>query len=316
MVGAPDWDLWRTFLAVVETGSLSGAARRLNIAQPTVGRRIEALEAALGGAPRFTRSPGGLRPTRAAEALEPHARAMATAAAALLRTASGAADEVRGTIRLTASEVAAAEILPPILTEFREAWPLVEIELAPSNRLEDLLRREVDIAVRMARPTQDALFARRLGTLTISFHAHRSYLQRHGEPTTMAALRGHTLIGWDRVLSVPRAVAGLDIEVTSEMFALRADSETAQLAYLRAGFGIGACQRQIAARDPELVPILQGQFGFDLEVWVVMHEDLKTDRRMRLMFDHLAAGVKAYVDSGQTPRGRGPIEAPRADTTG
>ena len=223
---------------------------------------------------------------------------MATAAAALLRTASGAADEVRGAIRLTASEIAAAEILPPILTQFREAWPLVEIELAPSNRLEDLLRRDVDIAVRMARPTQGALFARKLGTLYISFHAHRSYLQKHGEPTTMEALRGHTVIGYDRVVSVPRVLESLGFEVTPDLFALRTDSETAQLAYLRAGYGIGACQRQIAAREPNLVPILQGQFGFDLEVWVVMHEDLKTDRRMRLLFDHLAAGVKAYVDGG------------------
>jgi DNA-binding transcriptional LysR family regulator len=100
------------------------------------------------------------------------------------------------------------------------------------------------------------------------------------------------------VVSVPRVLESLGFEVTPDLFALRTDSETAQLAYLRAGYGIGACQRQIAAREPNLVPILQGQFGFDLEVWVVMHEDLKTDRRMRLLFDHLAAGVKAYVDGG------------------
>ena len=123
MARAPDWDLWRSFLAVMDAGSLSGAARGLGIAQPTVGRHIEALEAALESGPLFTRSPGGLRPTRAAQALEPHARAMATAADTLVRTASGDADEVRGVVRLTASEIAAVEILPPILTEFREAWP-------------------------------------------------------------------------------------------------------------------------------------------------------------------------------------------------
>ena len=123
MARAPDWDLWRSFLAVMDAGSLSAAARGLEIAQPTVGRHIEALEAALESGPLFTRSPGGLRPTRAAQALEPHARAMATAADTLVRTASGDADEVRGVVRLTASEIAAVEILPPILTEFREAWP-------------------------------------------------------------------------------------------------------------------------------------------------------------------------------------------------
>jgi DNA-binding transcriptional LysR family regulator len=297
MARAPDWDLWRSFLAVMDAGSLSGAARGLGIAQPTVGRHIEALEETLEGGPLFTRSPGGLRPTRAAQALEPHARAMATAADTLVRTASGDADEVRGAVRLTASEIAAVEILPPILTEFREAWPQVDLELVASNRLEDLLHRDVDIAVRMARPTQDALFARKVGAIHLVFHAHRSYLQKHGEPRTMEELRAHTLVGYDRVRPLAAAVDKLDFEVSNDMFALRTDSDITQLAMLRAGYGIGACQRQIATRDPNLVPLLEDQFGFDLEVWVVMHEDLKTDRRMRLLFDHLVAGLKDYVMS-------------------
>ena len=295
MASAPDWDLWRSFLAVVEAGSLSGAARRLNIAQPTVGRHIEALEASLGGAALFTRSPGGLRPTRAGQALAPHAKAMAVAADTLVRTASGDADTVSGVVRLTASEIVAAEVLPPILTEFREAWPRIDIELVASNRLEDLLHRDVDIAVRMARPTQDALFARKVGSVRIQFYAHRSYLQRRGEPRTLEELADHTLIGFDRSFSIPIATLGLDMEVTSDLFALRTDSELTQLAYLRAGFGIGGCQRHIAARDPNLTPILQDKFGFDLETWVVMHEDLKSDRRLRLLFDHLATGLKTYA---------------------
>jgi DNA-binding transcriptional LysR family regulator len=298
MATAPGWDLWRSFLAVVETGSLSSAARRLGIAQPTVGRHVEALEAALGGAPLFTRSPGGLRPTRIATNLTPHARAMAAAADTLVRTASGDAEGASGVVRLTASEIVAAEVLPPILTSFREAQPRIDIELVASNRLEDLLRRDVDIAVRMSRPTQDALFARKAGSLRIVFYAHRSYLQKHGEPRTLEELRDHTLIGYDRVLTVPAATEGLGIEVTPDLFALRTDSETTQLAYLRAGFGIGGCQRLIAARDPNLVPILEGKFGFSLEAWVVMHEDLKSDRRMRLLFDHLANGLKAYAAQG------------------
>jgi len=297
MARAPDWDLWRSFLAVMDAGSLSAAARGLEIAQPTVGRHIEALEAALEGGPLFTRSPGGLRPTRAAQALEPHARAMATAADTLVRTASGDADEVRGVVRLTASEIAAVEILPPILTEFREAWPQVDLELVASNRLEDLLHRDVDIAVRMARPTQDALFARKVGAIHLVFHAHRSYLQKHGEPRTMEELRTHTVVGYDRVRPLTAAVDKLDFEVSNDMFALRTDSDITQLAMIRAGYGIGACQRQIATRDSNLVPLLEEQFSFDLEVWVVMHEDLKTDRRMRLLFDHLVAGLKVYVSS-------------------
>jgi DNA-binding transcriptional LysR family regulator len=297
MVNAPDWDLWRSFLAVMDAGSLSGAARALAIAQPTVGRHIEALEAALGGGPLFTRSPGGLRATRAAEALEPHARAMAAAADTLLRTASGDADEVRGTIRLTTSEIAAVEVLPPILTEFHETWPQVDLEVVASNRLEDLLRRDVDIAVRMARPTQEALLARKVGNLRLQFFAHRSYLQKHGEPRTMDELRAHTLLGYDRAIPLARVVQQIDIPVTRDLFALHSDSELTQLAMMRAGYGVCPCQPQIARRDPNLVPLLTDQFGFELEVWVVMHEDLKTDRRMRLLFDHLVDGLKTYVDS-------------------
>src|SRR5579862_4697813 len=119
----PDRDLYRAFLGVLESGSLSGAARALGIAQPTVGRHIEALEQALGGTTLFTRSPGGLRPTEAAQALAPHAQAMAAAADALVRTASGEAAGVRGVIRVTASEIVGAEILPAILTEFHEQYP-------------------------------------------------------------------------------------------------------------------------------------------------------------------------------------------------
>jgi DNA-binding transcriptional LysR family regulator len=296
MAQEPDWNLWRSFLAVMETGSLSAAARSLGLAQPTLGRHIEALQAALGGAPLFTRSPGGLRPTRAAEALAPQAQAMAAAARTLLRTASGEAQAVAGTIRLTASEIMAAEVLPPILTDFREAWPAVDLELVASNRLEDLLRRDVDIAVRMARPAQDALLARRIGAVPALFYAHRRYLQRHGEPQTLDDLRRHALIGYDRTRPMERATEMFDFPITPDLFALRTDSELTHLALLRAGFGVSAAQRRIAERDPNLVPILAEAFSFELEVWVVMHEDLRGDRRMRLLFDHLAEGLKAYVE--------------------
>jgi len=291
----PDWDLYRAFLAVLEAGSLSGAARSLGIAQPTVGRHIEALEQALGGAALFTRSPGGLRPTEAAQALAPHAQAMAAAAEALVRTASGEAAGVRGVIRVTASDIVGAEILPAILTDFHEQYPEVAIELVLSNRQEDLLRRDADIAVRMTRPTQNALTARRVGAVRVGFYAHRSYLQKHGMPQNMADLAGHVLIGYDRVSPPRDALEQIDLEVTRDLFTLRTDSDLAQLAAMRAGFGICGCQVGIAERDPNLVAILAGELRFQLEAWVVMHEDLKSNRRMRLMFDHLVEGLKGFV---------------------
>lgn len=291
----PDWDLYRAFLAVLECGSLSGAARRLGIAQPTVGRHIEALEQSLGGARLFTRSPGGLRPTEAAQALAPHAQAMAAAAEALVRTASGEADGLRGVIRVTASDIVGAEILPAILTDFHERYPQVAIELVLSNRQEDLLRRDADIAVRMTRPTQTALTARRVGSVRVGFYAHRRYLERRGSPLSLADLAHHSVIGFDRMAPPRGALDQLDIDVSREVFALRTDSDLAQLAAMRAGFGICGCQPAIAARDPDLIHVLADQFHFDLEAWVVMHEDLKSSRRMRLMFDHLVEGLSEYV---------------------
>jgi DNA-binding transcriptional LysR family regulator len=285
-MAAPDWDHYRSMLAVMDTGSLSGAARVLDLSQPTVGRHIEALEAALD-APLFTRSATGLNPTRLALALEPHARAMAAAAETLARTAAGDPESARGVVRVTASEIVAVEVLPEILTRFRRAHPLIDIELSAANRQEDLLRRDADVAVRMVRPAQDALLARRIGEVRIGMFAHRDYIERFGAPESIDDLHRHTVIGFDRGQMIPSARAAVNIDITPELFALRTDSDIAQIAALRAGFGICGLQEPLAARDPDLVPVLQEQISFPLEVWVVMHEDLRADRRARLMFDHL-----------------------------
>ncbi len=292
----PDWDLYRSLLAVIETGSLSGAARRLGLAQPTVGRHIEALEASLGGLSLFTRSPGGLNPTETALALKPHAEAMSAAAAALVRTAAGGADPERGVIRVSASEIVATEVLPSMLADFHRDHPKVALEVSMSNTVEDLLRRDVDIAVRMTPPTQAALTAKKIGSVRLQFYAHRSYLQARGEPRDMDDLAAnHSLIGYDRHVPSIRSLDEIGLDVRREMFAYRTDSDVAQLAALRAGVGVCACQPTIAARDVNLVPVLTDQFHFDLEVWVAMHEDLKSSRRMRLMFDHLVEGFTTYV---------------------
>ncbi len=292
MSAQPDWDLYRSFLAVMTQGSLSAAARALNSTQPTIGRHIEALEHALGE-PLFTRSASGLRPTETALALQPHAETMAAAAEALIRTASGEAGQTKGVIRLTASDIMAAEVLPPILTRFHEAWPEVVIELAASNRVEDLLRRDADIAVRMARPTQEALLAKRIGEVQIGLYAHRDYLEKHGAPE-MLADAGQIGIGFDREDQTMRTLNRSNLPIDRDFFAFRSDSDLAQLGALRAGFGIGGSQVGIARRDPNLVQVLPG-VRFDMEIWVVMHEDLKASRRMKLMFDHLVAELGVYA---------------------
>ena len=294
MQRAPNWDELRTFVEVARDGSLSAAARRLGLTQPTVGRHIDALEAALG-LTLFTRSPRGLTPTPAALALEPHVEAMAAAAAALARTASGEAAADRGTVRLTASEIIGSEVLPPILAAFHAAHPGIAVELALSNRTADLARRDADVAVRMVRPIQSGLVARRIGSSRIGLYAHRDYLARFGEPRSLTDLARHCFIGFDRDNSSFRAAGDFARNLTREFFGFRCDNDLAQLAALCAGVGIGGCQENIARRTPELVAVLPNAFHYVLEVWLVMHEDLKATRRVRLLFDHLAAGLTAYV---------------------
>lgn len=294
------WDHYRTFLAVLESGTLSAAARKLGLTQPTAGRHIEALEQAFG-APLFLRSPQGLLPTEKALAMQAHAQGMAAMSSALARIASGDMEAVRGTVRISASEVISVETLPPILTRLQEAHPALEIELSASDAVEDLLQQEADIAIRMVQPRQGALLSRRIGKLSLGFHAHRHYLERHGLPASLADLQHHRLIGFDRQLAYIRDILKERPDLGGITFDFRADSNLVQLAAIRAGLGIGMCQHALAAREQDLVEVLPGALDLSLETYVVMHENLKTVPRFRATFDALVAGLDAWMRQKKKP---------------
>lgn len=295
MSSEPSWDLFRTFAIVLREGSLSGAARVLGMTQPSVARHIDALETAVG-AKLFVRSQRGLSPTDRGLALRSHAESLISTSAALMRAAAGT-EEVSGSVRVTASDVVGAEHLPPILASLRRACPALAIELVLSNAVSDLLQREADIAIRMIQPTQRALVARKVGAVTLGFHAHRDYLAARGVPRTIEDLLTHDLIGVDTETPAVRAVLSQIPGLTRDAFALRADSDLAQLAAIRAGYGIGVCQVEIARRDPALVRVAPELFSFALPLWVVMHEDLSGAPRCRAVFDALVEGL-GRVGSG------------------
>ena len=298
---AIEWELYRSLLGVLREGSLSGAARALGVAQPTVGRHIAALEAALGLV-LFTRSQTGLLPTEAALALRRHAETMESTAAALERTAASLGDGVRGVVRVTASEVIGVEVLPPVVAALRERYPELEIELALSNSVQDLLQREADIAVRMLRPRQEQLVARRVGSIEVGLHAHRDYLARHGTPATPDDLAGHTLIGYDQMTPLVRAALDRWPQFARRSFTVRTDSDLAQLALIRAGAGIGFCQAALARRDPSLLRVLPEAFSLPFETWITMHEDLRHSPRCRVTFDALVAALIDHtkIDNKET----------------
>lgn len=313
MTSAIGWELYRSFLSVLREGSLSAAARALGITQPTVGRHIAALEQALGVG-LFVRAPFGLTPTEAALGLQSHAETMESTAASLVRAAAEygggsvggnndpvrAVHAVRGTVRIAVSEVIGVEVLPPIVEGLRRQHPALKIELVLSNRLQDLLRREADIAVRMTRPEQSQLVARRIGSIEVGLYAREDYLARCGTPERIQALAEHTVIGFDQENAFIRKAGKRVPAFDRETFSIRTDSDLAQLALIRCGAGVGGCQVPLAARDARLVRVLPEAFALPLETWVTMHEDLRDSPRCRVTFDTLVAGLEAYV----SPRAR------------
>ena len=238
----------------------------------------------------FLRTPAGLSPSDAALAMAPQARAMA-AAAALRRAMPDPGDAVAGTVRITASEVVGIERLPPVLAGIRACHPRLVLELAVSNDLDDLLRRNADVAVQMTEPAQQALVARRVASAELGLYARRDYLARRGTPATLADLPRFDLIGFDRETPALRAALVGFPGLTRDSFALRCDNQVAQLAAIRAGFGIGVCQVGLAARDPDLVRLFPDSFALPLPAWVVMHEDLRSSPRCRAVFDALVAAL-------------------------
>ncbi|WMJ69447.1 LysR family transcriptional regulator [Stenotrophomonas sp. 24(2023)] len=291
------WDLYRSFLAVLEDGSLSAAARSLGLSQPTVGRHVSALEAALGLA-LFTRSQGGLLPTDMALTLRPHAEAMRSHAAALRRAAESQGSGVQGTVRIAASEVIGMLVLPAMVARLQQQHPGLRIELVLGSHLHNLLRREADIAVRMTRPAQDQLVARRVGTISVGLFAHRDYLAQHPAPATLQALGTHRLIGFDQDTPFLRSARRALPQWDRDAFATRVDSDVAQWMLIRAGAGIGFCQHALAAQVPDLQPVLADQLQVALDTWITLHEDLRTSQRCRVVFDALVETLAAHADAG------------------
>jgi len=294
MTAKISWELYLSFLSVLKEGSLSGAARTLGVTQPTVGRHIAALEGALGVV-LFTRSQVGLMPTEVALALRTHAEAMQSTAASLERTAMSHGEGVRGVARVSASDVISVEVLPPIVARLRAQHPNLTVELVLTDRVQDLLRREVDIAVRMMRPDQEQLVAQRIGEIELGLYAHKDYLDRQGEPRDLNELASHSVIGYDQPSAFVRKAEKSVKGFTRNMFSVRTDSNLAQLALIRCGAGIGVCQAPLAKQDRDLKRVLAKTFSLHLDTSVTMHEDLRHSPRCRATFDALVEGLRRYI---------------------
>lgn len=283
------WSLLRSFLAVVETGSLSAAAHEVAATQPTLSRQIRELESVLG-TPLFIRKARGLDPTEAALRLVDDVRAMAIAANAVALKAFGQSTMLSGTVRLTSSVMVANMWLPRIIADLRVAEPNIQVELVPSDLNQNLLRRDADIAIRMADPTEDALIARKLGQASLGLYGAKSYLARRGIPASMEELLNHDVIGLDRSNVILKLYAAAGQSVTREAFPVRCDDHMVCWQLLLAGAGLGIAQDRLAEREEMLVR-LDFELAPPMPVWLVMHEEVRSNARIRRVADFLAQAI-------------------------
>ncbi len=290
-----DWNLARSFLAALDHGSLLGAARALRTSQPTVGRHIAELESQLGVV-LFERTGRGLIPTGTGIALAQSARAMEAGALGLTQAVSGAQKQAGGSVRLTASGPVATFLLPPLLTQMRQALPDIQVELVASNRVSNLLRREADIAIRMVRPDQSSLVARKIGPVALCACAHKDYLARRTPLREPRDLLAHTLIGSDADTAILDGFKGLGYPVTPDRFALRCDDFVVQWQAVRAGFGIGFAAQYMLRSDPQVLPVLSGQLDIPpLPMWLAVHREIRTNARIRAVYDFLARRLPELI---------------------
>lgn len=294
-----DWNQVRAFLATAEEGSFSAAARVLKTTQPTIGRQIAALETALG-VTLVERSARGLDLTQAGRDLLEHVRAMGEAATLISMAAARDSQDLTGEVTITASDLMAAAILPARLDALRQAAPSLRLRIVSANDIRNLTRREADIAIRHVRPTQPDLIARHVGDYRANLYAAGAYLDRAGRPRTPREVAAHAFIGNpdphpDRLQT---ALHDLGIPVAAEAFVMTSDSYVVVWDLVKAGHGIAMLPEVLGETTPGIEKVLPSLPSLTFPVWLVTHRELRTNRRIRAVFDHLA---RALAGDGHAP---------------
>ena len=289
-----DWALVRSYLAVMDAGSVSAAARATQGHQPTISRHLSELESQLGVA-LFERTGRGVRPTAVGLEALPAARQMQAAAEAMARSVARGREATRGTVRITASQVVATWLLPELVAEFQRGEPEIALEIVASNTVQNLLRREADIAVRMVRPDQGSLIARKVGDVPIGAWAHADYLAAMGTPRQPADLARHRLIGYDQDDVILRGMARLGLAMTAADFAVRTDDHVVYGQLMVAGAGIGFAADYWAVRWPALQRVLPDLAVPSLPFWLTVHRELRGNGVVKRVYDFLAEAIPRHL---------------------
>ena len=295
-----DWNQARSFLAVAEEGSLSAAATVLCVTQPTITRQIAALEADIN-VTLFERTGRSVTLTEAGLELLEHVRVMATGANMMSLAASGKSQAIEGQVRITATDMTAAYLLPPMLERIRAVAPDLEIDIAADNSVRDLLLREADIAIRHARPDQPNLIAKLVCEDPARFYAVSRYIEIHGNPKLGDDLSHHRFVSYgdfERMLGYLQPI-GLDL--TRSNFRYVSNSQIVEWEIARNGHAIAIMSDRIAGMFPEFKPVLTEIDPVSIPIWLVAHRELQTSRRIRLVFDILADCLSGHSVTDHHP---------------
>lgn len=282
-----DWNRARAFLVTAEEGSLSAAARALGMTQPTLGRQVTALERELGTV-LFERAGQGLLLTPSGLELLEHVRAMGNAANQVSLTASGQTQDIEGSVCISASEVYAAYVLPAIIAKLRQLEPKIQIEIIASNETSDLRRREADIALRNFEPSQPDLIAKKVKEVSARFYAAKKYLDQAGHPQSIEDFQKLDFIGFDNPATLINYLKNLDLMLSKSNFPLVTASYITHWELVKQGLGIGIMPEEIGDAEPLVQQALPTFPPIKFPIWLTTHRELRTSRRVRIVFDLLA----------------------------
>ncbi len=299
-----DWNQLKAFLETAETGSLSAAARKLGLTQPTLSRQVAAIESQLA-VTLFERVGKTMVLTGTGLALLEHARVMGAAAEDLQMAATGQSQAVDGVVCISASEAVAAYLLPGVLLRPRQQAPGIVIDVVASDALSDLRRREADIAIRHVRPDQPDLIGRWIREARASFYASKAWVARHGHPCTAKEAARHGFVGMDRSGRYLEYLRQHGLPLDTANFVCYAENTSSNWSLVRQGLGIGAMMDDIARDMPDVVRVLDDVAPVLFPIWLVTHRELRTARRIRLVFDMLADAL------GAAPEAAGTLDAVR-----
>lgn len=286
-----DWNQARAFLVTAEEGSLSAAAKRLGLAQPTLGRQVAALEQEFDVA-LFQRVGRGIELTPAGMSLLEHARDMGDAANRLSITATSQSKSVEGSVCISASETYAAMILPSIVAKLRVSDPGIKIEILASDSASDLRRREADIAIRNFRPTEPDLVAKKIGEVPARFYATPDYIREIGHPKTPADLGNASFIDINGEGAFSEVLNKLGFDVSEQNFPIRTENFLVMWEFVKKGLGIGILDGNIGDAEPLVQRVLPDLDPLMYPIWLVAHRELSTSTRIRIVFDLLARELK------------------------